>query len=87
MQAGAVWTLVDLELPRFEMRFKTELGDLLRELGLQTAFDAASADFGGITPHPDGRLSESVHIMTPEAGTRLGPSQVVELRGSKGGSQ
>ena len=62
IQAGAEWTLVDLELPRFEMRFETSLGDVLRELGLQTAFDIASADFGGITPHPDGLfLSEAIH--------------------------
>ena len=62
IQAGAEWTLVDLELPRFEMRFETSLGDVLRELGLQTAFDIASADFGGITPHPDGLfLSEALH--------------------------
>ncbi len=62
IQAGAEWTLVDLELPRFEMRFETELGDVLRELGLQTAFDVTSADFSGITPHPDGLfLSEAIH--------------------------
>ena len=62
IQAGAEWTLVDLELPRFEMRFETSLGDMLRELGLQTAFDVASADFSGITPHPDGLfLSEAIH--------------------------
>ena len=62
IQAGSEWTLVDLELPRFEMRFATSLRDLLRELGLQTAFDVDSADFGGITPHPDGLfLSEAIH--------------------------
>ena len=62
MQAGSEWTLVDLELQRFEMRFETELGDVLRGLGLQTAFDVASVDFGGITPHPDGLvLSEAIH--------------------------
>ena len=62
IQAASEWTLVDLELPRFEMRFETGLGDVLQELGLQTAFDVASADFGGITPHPDGLvLSEAIH--------------------------
>ncbi len=55
-------TPVDLELPRFEMRFATGLGEVLRELGLQSAFDVASADFGGITPHPDGLfLAEAAH--------------------------
>ena len=62
IQAGSERTLVDLELPRFEMRFETSLGDVLRELGLQTAFDAATSDFGGITPHSDGLvLSEAIH--------------------------
>lgn len=62
IQAGSEWTLVDLEFPRFEMRFETSLGDVLRELGLQTAFDVATSDFGGITPHPDGLvLSEAIH--------------------------
>ncbi len=62
MQAGAETTLVDLELPRFDMRFETSLGDVLRELGLQTAFDVATSDFGGITPHQDGLvLSEAIH--------------------------
>ena len=62
IQAGSERTLVDLELPRFEMKFATSLRDVLRELGLQTAFDVASADFGGITPHPDGLvLSEAIH--------------------------
>ena len=62
IQAGSEWTLVDLELPRFEMRFETELGDVLRGLGLETTFDVTSADFSGITPHPDGLfLSEAIH--------------------------
>ena len=74
IQAGAEWTLVDLELPRFEMRFETELGGVLRELGLQAAFDVTSADFSGITPHPDGLfLSEAIHqawLKVDEHGTQ-----------------
>ena len=62
IHAGSERTLADLELPRFEMRFETRLGNILRELGLQTAFDVATSDFGGITPHPDGLvLSEAIH--------------------------
>ena len=39
---------MDLELPRFEMKFATEpRGTCFAELGLQTAFDVASADFRG----------------------------------------
>ncbi len=62
IHAGSERTLVDLELPRFEMRFETSLEDVLQELGLQTAFDIASADFRGITPDPAGLfLSKAIH--------------------------
>ena len=62
LEARAEQTLVDLELPRFEMRFGSRLRDILQSLGRQRAFDIDSADFGGITPHPDGLvLSEAIH--------------------------
>ena len=86
IQAGAEWTLVDLELPRFEMRFETSLGDVLRELGLQTAFDVASADFGGITPHPDGLfLSEAIHqawLKVDEHGTEAAAATALGALGA-----
>ena len=86
MHAGSEWTLVDLELPRFEMRFETELGDVLRELGLQTAFDIASADFGGITPHPDGLfLSEAIHqawLNVDEQGTEAAAATALGALGA-----
>jgi serpin B len=81
IQAGSERTLVRLELPRFEMRFETQLGDLLRELGLQTAFEIASADFAGITPHPDGLfLSEAIHqawLKVDEQGTEAAAATVI----------
>ena len=81
IQAGSEWTLVDLELPRFEMRFETELGDVLRGLGLQTAFDVATSDFSGITPHPDGLvLSEAIHqtwLKVDEHGTEAAAATAV----------
>jgi serpin B len=81
IQAGSERTLVDLELPRFEMRFETELGDVLRELGLQAAFDVATSDFGGITPHPDGLvLSEAIHqawLKVDEHGTEAAAAAAI----------
>ena len=86
IQAGSERTLVDLELPRFEMRFETELGDLLQELGLQTAFDIASADFGGITPHPDGLfLSKAIHqawLKVDEHGTEAAAATLLMALGA-----
>ncbi len=40
-------TLVELEFPRFEMRFETQLGDVLQELGLETAAATAIAAMAG----------------------------------------
>ncbi len=81
IQAGSEWTLVDLELPRFEMRFETELGDVLRELGLQAAFDVTTSDFGGITPHPDGLvLSKAIHqawLKVDEHGTEAAAATAI----------
>ncbi len=81
IQAGSEPTLVDLELPRFEMRFETGLGDLLKELGVQAAFDAASADFGGITPDPDGLfVAEAIHqawLKVDEHGTEAAAATTV----------
>ena len=83
VQAGSEWTLVDLELPRFKMRFETELGDVLRGLGLQTAFDVTSADFSGITPHPDGLvLSEAIHqawLKVDEHGTEAAATALMAV--------
>ena len=80
IQAGSEWTLVDLELPRFEMRFQMQLGDLLWDLGLTTAF-GMSADFGGITPHPEGLfLSEAIHqawLKVDEQGTEAAAATVL----------
>jgi serpin B len=82
IQTGSEWTLVDLELPRFEMRFETELGDVLRGLGLQTAFDLR-ADFGGITPHPDGLvLSKAIHqawLKVDEQGTEAAAATLLAV--------
>ncbi len=85
MSAESERTLVALELPRFEMRFETELGDVLQELGLETAFDIASADFGGITPHPDGLfLNEAIHqawLKVDEQGTEATAATAVTALG------
>ena len=42
---------VDLWLPRFEAKFEGELNEMLKQLGMPTAFEG-SADFGAMTEHP-----------------------------------
>jgi serpin B len=64
---------LELELPRFELEHCATLGAVLRALGAPSAFDAAVADFGGISDHPDGLfLSEAIHrarVRVDEHGT------------------
>ena len=86
IHAASERTLVDVEFPRFEMRFETGLGEVLQELGLQTAFDIASADFGGITPPPDGLfLSEAIHqawLKVDEQGTEAAAATALMALGA-----
>ncbi len=70
--------LVDLRVPRFELRSRFHLSDALRRLGAGPAFEPEAADFGGITPHRDGLvLSEVLHeawVSVDERGTEAAAS-------------
>jgi len=46
---GDAFALVDLALPRFRAKFEASLKDHFRALGMTQAFDAANADFSGMT--------------------------------------
>jgi serpin B len=43
---------VDLALPRFKSTFKANLAPPLQQAGMRLAFDAARADFSGMTGRP-----------------------------------
>jgi serpin B len=62
-----------LEFPKFEMETRYELTGPLGDLGLRSAFDRESADFGGISDDPQGLfVSDVVHkarIRVDEQGT------------------
>ena len=66
-------TPVDLQLPRFSMRFQSPLRAILESMGVQAAFDRKRADFTGISSHPDGlAVDEVVHearVRVDEHGT------------------
>jgi serine protease inhibitor len=62
---------VEVELPRFRLRASSELSVHLQALGMPTAF-GARADFSGIGPARDLRLSKFVHeayLAVDEKGT------------------
>jgi serine protease inhibitor len=64
--------LVDVWLPRFELRSELELNDPLAELGMPRAFDPRQAEFTAMSPVEDLYLSAVVHktfIRVDEEGT------------------
>jgi serpin B len=73
---------VDLTLPRFSIETKTQLGELLRALGMPTAFSDA-ADFSGITTAEQLAISEVIHqanIDVDEKGTEAAAATAVVMR-------
>ena len=71
--AGLESTLVELKLPRFEVRCTYQLAEALRGLGIEAGFDPSRSDFSGVTDHPEGlSISEVMHdawVKVDEEGT------------------
>ncbi|MFQ9918958.1 MAG: serpin family protein [Flavonifractor plautii] len=85
--AAAEEERVLLRLPKFEAEWGGELKELLAELGLETAFDPAQADFSALGTAPDGPLyvSSVVHkarIEVNEKGTEAAAATVAGLNGA-----
>ena len=85
---------VRLALPKFEFRFKASVADLLKALGMPTAFDPNTADFSGMSTDGALFISDVIHeafIKVDEEGTEAAaatavimdltsaPSEVIEL--------
>lgn len=72
--------IVDLSLPKFEMRNQLALVDALRALGIERAFDPDQADFSGITTEDQLYVSDVIHeafIAVDEAGTEAAAATAV----------
>lgn len=68
-----------VQLPRFEVRSKTSLGEVLRRLGLGVAF-GGSADLSGMTGTKDLSVADVLHeavVKTDEAGTEAAAATAV----------
>jgi serpin B len=52
---------VDLWLPKFRLEAKFQLADVLRSLGMATAFQPSAADFSGMTGRRDRAISAVIH--------------------------
>ena len=78
---------VTLTLPRFKADSHFDLSDILKALGMPTAF-ASEADFSGITtdqPIAIGRVIHQANIDVNEKGTTAAAATVVTGRGTVGG--
>ena len=83
--AGFESTLVDLKLPRFEVRCTSQLGQTLRGLGIEAGFDAIRSDFSGVTDHPEGlSISDVMHdawVKVDEEGTEAVAATMMDFLG------
>ena len=79
---------VELTLPRFGAEFAADLAGPLRALGINRAFDPASADFSGVTPHPDGlfvsHVAHKAFIRVDERGTEAAAATGGGMGGGRG---
>jgi serpin B len=73
---------VDLTLPRFKIETKSDLASTLSRMGMPMAFDAARADFSGITTQESLFISKVVHqanISVDENGTEATAATAVVI--------
>ena len=81
--AGLQLTLVDLKLPRFEVRCTSQLGEALRRLGIEAGFDTIRSDFSGVTDHPEGlNISDVIHdawVKVDEEGTEAAAATMMDF--------
>jgi len=71
---------VSLALPKFEFRFKSSVADLLKALGMPTAFDPDAADFSGMSAEAALFISDVIHeafIKVDEEGTEAAAATAV----------
>ncbi|MBO7404971.1 MAG: serpin family protein [Clostridia bacterium] len=82
--SSAEQTLVEAALPRFETEYSTELSEVLKAMGMPTAFDSVKADFSGLGTSTEGnifigRVLHKTFIAVNEQGTKAGAATAVEM--------
>lgn len=75
---------VVVSMPKFEVRFKADLAQVLKKMGMSDAFDEAKADFTGLGQLQGanvyiGRVLHETFISVAEKGTRAGAATAVEM--------
>ena len=85
MLANAQNCKVATALPKFKTEYTVEMSGILKEMGMQQAFDMMNADFGKMGTVPSdrnisiGRVLHKTFIEVNEKGTRAGAATVVEM--------
>jgi serpin B len=76
------WREVKVHLPKFRVESAFTLNDVLTQMGMERAFDAASADFSGMTGARDLFISLVIHnafVSVDEKGTEAAAATAVGL--------
>ena len=75
-----------LGLPKFEQEWNGQLGDALKAMGLDRAFDSGLADFSALGDDPNGyfisQVIQSAKIAVNEDGTEAAAATIVEVFGA-----
>ena len=77
-------TVVQLDMPKFEVEFKSKLKDVLKRLGMNKAFDG-DADFSGINGFGGLYIDDVIHktyLKVDEFGSEAAAVTVVDMRKS-----
>ena len=72
-------------IPKFEFECSFDFTDILKKLGMPSAFDSKKADFGKMATSPAGslfigRVGHNTHILLNENGTKAGAATYVEMK-------
>lgn len=74
-----------LKLPRFKLRFKKELNDCMKDVGIEAAFDMGKADFtrmgeSKLGPIFIGRVLHEAVVIVNEEGTEAAAATIIEMK-------
>lgn len=84
LSSGKQFKTVNLQLPKFKLRYNAELSNHLIKMGANLPFDESKADFSGMTSNPNGLvISNVVHqafVELNEEGTEAAAATAVIMR-------